>query len=62
MEFRIGEFDAVDDVADRGAFRPCFFTAVSSSCTARSGACRVSEAKAAKRSDLEAQSSANFSF
>ena len=43
-------------------FNPCFFTAVSSSCTARSGACRVSEAKAAKRSGLEAQSSASFSF
>ena len=34
-------------------FSPCFFTAVSSSCTARSGACRVSEAKAAKRSGLD---------
>ena len=43
-------------------FSPCFFTAVSSSCTARSGACRVSEAKAAKRSGLLAQSSASFSF
>src|SRR5216683_2196010 len=43
-------------------FRPCFLTAVSSSWTARSGACRVSEAKAAKRSGLEAQSSASFSF
>ena len=43
-------------------FRPCFFTAVSSSCTARSGACKVSEAKAAKRSGFEAQSSASFSF
>ena len=43
-------------------FSPCFFTAVSSCCTARSGACRVSEAKAAKRSGFEAQSSASFSF
>ena len=43
-------------------FNPCFFTAVSSSCTARSGACKVSEAKAAKRSGLAAQSSASFSF
>src|SRR5712692_7369352 len=43
-------------------FNPCFFTAVSSSCTARSGACKVSEAKAANRSGFEAQSSASFSF
>src|SRR5882757_2401697 len=43
-------------------FRPCFLTAVSSSMTARSGACRVSEAKAANRSGLDAQSSASFSF
>ena len=43
-------------------FMPCFFTAVSSSCTARSGACRVSEAKPANRSGFEAQSCANFSF
>src|SRR5579883_709605 len=42
--------------------RPCFFTAVSSSCTARSGACRVSEAKAANRSGLLAHNSASFSF
>src|SRR5882724_4740318 len=43
-------------------FNPCFFTAVSSSCTARSGACREREAKAANRSGLVAQSSASFSF
>src|ERR1700738_3672164 len=43
-------------------FSPCFLPAVSSSCTARSGACSVSEAKPANRSGLEAQSSASFSF
>ena len=41
---------------------PCFFIAVSSCCTARSGNCRASEAKAAKRSGFEAQSSASLSF
>src|SRR6476660_4120368 len=34
-------------------FKPCFFTAVSSSCTARSGACRVREAKPANRSGFD---------
>src|SRR5262249_32445274 len=34
--------------------RPCFFIAVSSCCTAGSGYCRASEAKAAKRSGREA--------
>src|SRR3954469_24240354 len=42
--------------------RPCFLTAVSSCCTARSGYCNVSEAKAANRSGRAAQSSASFSF
>ena len=42
--------------------RPCFLIAVSSCCTARSGNCRVSEAKAPKRSGRAAQSSASFSF
>src|SRR5215471_8376812 len=42
--------------------RPSFFTASSSCCTARSGNCRASDAKAAKRSGCDAHSSASFSF
>src|SRR5215471_20367741 len=42
--------------------RPCFFIAVSSCCTARSGYCRASEAKAANRSGREVHNSASFSF
>src|SRR6476469_4170722 len=43
-------------------FSPCFLIAVSSCCTARSGYCRLREAKAAKRSGRAAQSSASFSL
>src|ERR1700720_3159267 len=42
--------------------RPCRFTACSSCSTARSGYCKASEAKAAKRSGREAHNSASFSF
>src|SRR3954451_11072967 len=41
---------------------PCVFIAVSSCSTARSGNCSANEAKAAKRSGFDAQSSASFSF
>ena len=62
IEFGVGEFHAVDITADCSAAQPCRLTAVSSSRTASSGACNVSEAKAAKRSAWAAQSSASFSF
>src|SRR5690349_20715986 len=62
MKFGIRGLLAGHAAADCGAPEPCFLTAVSSCWTARSGYCKASEAKAAKRPGCEAHSCASFSF
>jgi hypothetical protein len=62
MELGIGEFDAGDRAADRGALQPLLLHRGLELLHGEVGACRVSEAKAAKRSGFEAQSSASSSF